>query len=134
MVFMTPCLSAGTIVHLQVFGIITKELEARVGAVAALRGGGVAGEVPTEPIEGMKPGTSGLRKKVLLMLLCLLVSVSMRMGMLVAHPIMLSTRITDDREPSTCPINTDRYVYVSHGNPARCSVTFCAWRVLQKSD
>lgn len=51
----------------QVFDLIVAELDSKLSASAAaakLRGGGDVGQVPTMPIEGMKPGTSGLRKKV----------------------------------------------------------------------
>lgn len=46
---------------------ITSELDSTLAAAAAIRGGGEGGRVveeATEPIGGMKPGTSGLRKKV----------------------------------------------------------------------
>lgn len=49
---------------MKVFEGITKELDAKL----FVRGGAEEGkgmeEVETTPIEGMKPGTSGLRKKV----------------------------------------------------------------------
>lgn len=51
----------------QVFDLISQELESKVSSsatAAKIRGGGGLGEVTTTPIEGMKPGTSGLRKKV----------------------------------------------------------------------
>lgn len=51
----------------QVFDGITSELDSKLGAAASIRGGGEGGKVVEEatvPIEGMKPGTSGLRKKV----------------------------------------------------------------------
>lgn len=51
----------------QVFESISNELDSKLGAAATVRGGGEGGkvvEMATEPIEGMKPGTSGLRKKV----------------------------------------------------------------------
>lgn len=52
----------------QVFESISNELDSKLGAAAAtVRGGGEGGQVvekTTAPIEGMKPGTSGLRKKV----------------------------------------------------------------------
>lgn len=48
----------------QVFGMIQRELDSRMETVAGIRGGAIVEEVETEPIEGMKPGTSGLRKKV----------------------------------------------------------------------
>lgn len=51
------------------FGGIAGELDSKLAAAAAasIRGGGEGGRVVEEatvPIEGMKPGTSGLRKKV----------------------------------------------------------------------
>lgn len=53
---------------LKVFGVISDELDSKLASIAAsIRGGGEGGKVveeATEPIEGMKPGTSGLRKKV----------------------------------------------------------------------
>lgn len=53
----------------QVFEGIAGELDSKLAAAAAtsVRGGGEGGNVVEEatvPIEGMKPGTSGLRKKV----------------------------------------------------------------------
>lgn len=53
----------------QVFEGIAGELDSKLAAAAAtsMRGGGEGGNVVEEatlPIEGMKPGTSGLRKKV----------------------------------------------------------------------
>lgn len=50
-----PPLDHGT---LEVFDVITKELDAKLAQ------GGEVVEKETEPVEGMKPGTSGLRKKV----------------------------------------------------------------------
>lgn len=50
----------------QVFESITNELDSKLAA-ATVRGGGEGGRVvekATAPMEGMKPGTSGLRKKV----------------------------------------------------------------------
>ncbi len=54
---------------IKVFGGIAGELDSKLAAAAAasIRGGGEGGRVVEEatvPIEGMKPGTSGLRKKV----------------------------------------------------------------------
>lgn len=43
---------------LEVFDMITKELDAKLAQ------GGEVVEKETKPIEGMEPGTSGLRKKV----------------------------------------------------------------------
>lgn len=50
----------------EVFESISNELDSKLGAAATVRGGGEGGQVvekATVPIEGMKPGTSGLRKK-----------------------------------------------------------------------
>ncbi|CAM9781223.1 unnamed protein product [Ectocarpus sp. 4 AP-2014] len=61
------CSLDGSVGKEEVFLGITSELDSTLAAAAAIRGGGERGRVveeATEPIEGMKPGTSGLRKKV----------------------------------------------------------------------